>query len=90
MTGRKQINGQWKASLTNAVHNHPPISASIAQGRQLVETQKTEVVRLHESLVAPRQIVSLLGLADVVRTKDIYNTIAAEKNWKEGVPCIIF
>ena len=82
VTCLKLINGLWKASLTNAVHNHPPISASIAQGRQLVETQKTEVVRLHESLVAPRQIVSLLGLAGVVRTKDIYNTIQAAKKKK--------
>ena len=38
------INGLWKSLLTNAVHNHLPISASIAQGRQLVETQKAEVI----------------------------------------------
>ena len=34
------ISGLWKSLLTNAVHNHPTISTSIAQRRQLVETQK--------------------------------------------------
>ena len=36
------IDDLWKASLTNAVH--PPRSASIAQGRQLVVTQNAEVI----------------------------------------------
>ena len=83
ITCRKQKDQRWKVSLTNAFHNHPPISnISVPQPRKLTETQKYEVLRLHESLVAPRQIVSLLGMSTVVKTKNIYNIIASGKKRK--------
>ena len=84
ITGRRQKeDGKWKAMLTNSYHNHPPINPiSIPQGRQLTADQKLEVCRLHDSLVAPRQIVSLLGLSHLVKTEDIYNTIKCNKRRK--------
>lgn len=83
ITARKQKDERWKATLTNGFHNHPPIAAtSVPQGRQLSESQKIEVCRMNESLISPRQIVSFLGLNNLVKTEDIYNTIKCFKRRK--------
>ncbi len=81
--GRVQSNEQWKVFLTNPIHNHQPIvPQSVPQGRQLTDEQKDRVIKLHESLVAPRQIVNNLGLSSIISTKDIYNVISAGKRRK--------
>ena len=90
LTGRKQKNGLWKAMFTNKIHNHPPMTnndtciSNIPQERQMaLETKKIEILRLYnEDQIPPRQIMSSLGLTNVVKMKDIYNIIAAAKRKK--------
>jgi hypothetical protein len=78
INARKLACGKWKPSLTNQLHNHRPISGiSVPHGRALCEEQKLEVIRLSESLVAPRQIISSLQLNGKVISRDIYNIKAA-------------
>ena len=78
ITGRKLSDGQWKPSLTNPLHNHPPIiPVSVSSGRRLPEDQKNEVLQLHSSLVAPRQILAHINQPLIAR--DTYNIIAAGK-----------
>ena len=47
----KEKDGLQTVFLTYATHNHPPMTASIYYGRQLVEAQKLELLRLHKSQV---------------------------------------
>ena len=41
--------GTWTDFLTNATHNHPPMTASMYYRRQLVEAQKLKLLRMHKS-----------------------------------------
>jgi hypothetical protein len=92
ITGRKVADGQWKPSLTNPFHNHEPIEPlSVSSGRRLSEDQKNEVLQLHSSLVAPRQILAHINQPVVAR--DIYNIIASGKrkqlNGRTATHCLL-
>jgi hypothetical protein len=94
LTSRLQKNGKWNAILTNKFHNHAPISSSsVSQGRALTENQRNEVLRLHECLVAPRQILAYLEVNHIVSHRDIYNIIATGKKKKldgrSAIQCLL-
>ena len=52
LTGQKQKDGLWNAFLINATHVNTPITVSIRYGRQLVQGQKLELLKLHKSPVS--------------------------------------
>lgn len=94
LTGRKQMDSQWKVLLTNPNHNHPPIPVgSIPQSRALTKEQKQQVIRLHDCLVAPRQITSFLEINNIVIQRDIYNVVAAGKrkrlDGRSAIRCLL-
>jgi hypothetical protein len=94
ISGRRQKTGKWKALLTNSEHNHPAIDAfSVSQGRAISEDLKDNVIRLHNCLVTPRQIVSFLDLTTTVSNRDIYNIVAKGKkkllNGRSEIQCLL-
>jgi hypothetical protein len=86
VNGRKQSNGKWKMNLTNPTHNHarPQSLMGLANARRHSNTQRDEILRLSEANVRPRHIIPLLSESNLLKKRDIYNIIAAEKKSKLG------